>query len=242
MRPELVSHPERAPGLVLGDPLELPADIVLGAHVIIHSGTMIGEGAVVQDHAILGKPQRLGLFSTASRDVSTSTVLGDRVAILAGSIVFSGAELAEDVTVGDQAHIRERTVIGAGTTVGRGSAIDNDVQVGERVRIQTNCYVTAHTVIEDDVFVAPGVVTANDNTMARHPSGQPLVGPTLRRACRVGAAAIICPGVEVGEEAFVAAGAVVAADVAPRSVVMGVPAREVRAVPDEDLLACWRAP
>jgi acetyltransferase-like isoleucine patch superfamily enzyme len=46
--------------------------------------------------------------------------------------------------------------------------------------------------------------------------------------------------VEIGEEAFVAAGAVVTTDVAPRSVVMGVPARAVREVPDEDLLERWR--
>ena len=51
---------------------------------------------------------------------------------------------------------------------------------------------------------------------------------------------MICPGVEVGEEAFVAAGAVVAADVAPRTVVMGVPARERAGVPDEEWIEQWR--
>jgi acetyltransferase-like isoleucine patch superfamily enzyme len=66
-----------------------------------------------------------------------------------------------------------------------------------------------------------------------------LRGATLRRACRIGGGAILLPGVEVGEEAFVAAGAVVTSDVAPRKVVMGVPARMVRDVPDEDLLERW---
>jgi acetyltransferase-like isoleucine patch superfamily enzyme len=68
----------------------------------------------------------------------------------------------------------------------------------------------------------------------------PLTGATLRRACRVGGGVVLCPGVEIGEEAFVAAGAVVIADVAPRAVVMGVPARKVRDVGDEDLLERWR--
>src|SRR5437867_810142 len=62
----------------------------------------------------------------------------------------------------------------------------------------------------------------------------------LRRACRVGAGAVLVPGVEVGEEAFIAAGAVVTSDVAPRAVVMGVPARAVREVGDADLLERWR--
>ena len=65
-------------------------------------------------------------------------------------------------------------------------------------------------------------------------------GPTLRRACRIGGGVVLAPGVEVGEEAFVAAGALVIGDVPARAVVMGVPARVVREVPDEDLFERWR--
>jgi len=86
------------------------------------------------------------------------------------------------------------------------------------------------------VFVAPGVTLTNDDTMGRHGPGYAMRGATLRRACRVGGGAVLVPGVEVGEEAFVAAGAVVVCDVPARAVVMGVPAREVRQVGDEDLL------
>jgi acetyltransferase-like isoleucine patch superfamily enzyme len=105
--------------------------------------------------------------------------------------------------------------------------------------VQSNCYITAGTVIEDDAFVGPGVTLTNDNTMSRHEPGAP-DAPTLGRACRVGGGAVICPGVEVGEEAFVAAGAVVAESVPPRTVVVGVPARRLREVGDEDLLERWR--
>jgi acetyltransferase-like isoleucine patch superfamily enzyme len=107
------------------------------------------------------------------------------------------------------------------------------------VRVQTNVYLTAYSVVEDDVFVGPCAMTTNDDTMARHAPGTQLVGATLRRACRVGGGAVLVPGVEVGEEAFVAAGAVVTNDVPARSVVMGVPARVVRQVGDEELLERW---
>ncbi len=167
-------------------------------------------------------------------------MLGAGATICCGAVVFAGASLGDGVIVGDQAYVRERCRVGAGSVIGRGSGVDNDVVLGERVRIQTMVYVTAHTVAEDDVFLAPGVVTTNDHAMTRHPRGEPIRGPVLRRACRVGGAAVLLPGVEVGEEAFVAAGAVVTRDVPPRAVVMGVPAREVRRVADEDLLERWR--
>jgi acetyltransferase-like isoleucine patch superfamily enzyme len=124
--------------------------------------------------------------------------------------------------------------------VGRGTAIENEVTIGARVKVQTDVYLTARSTVEDDVFVGPGVMTTNDSTMGRHDRDHPVVGCRLRRACRVGGAAVLTPGVEVGEEAFVAAGAVVTRDVAPRAVVMGVPARAVREVGDEDLLERWR--
>ena len=136
--------------------------------------------------------------------------------------------------------MRERSSIGPGSVIGRGSVIDNDVAVGARVRVQSNVYLTAFTVVEDDVFVGPGVNTTNDNTMARHPDDEPLQGALLRRACRVGGSAVLTPGVEIGEEAFVAAGALVTRDVPARAVVMGVPARVVREVGEEDLLERWR--
>ena len=115
--------------------------------------------------------------------------------------------------VGDQAYVRERASIGARTVIGRGSCVDNDVRIGARVKVQTDVYLTAYSVVEDDVFVGPGVCTTNDDTMSRHDKSYALRGATLRRACRVGGGAVLTPGVEIGEEAFVAAGAVVTKDV-----------------------------
>jgi acetyltransferase-like isoleucine patch superfamily enzyme len=229
----------RAPGLLLGEHVQLADDVAIGAGVIVHDGTVVGAGCVIEDRALLGKRPRLAKTSGAHGDVGRLQ-LAPGATVCSGAVVFAGATLGEGAIVGDQAFVRERSSVGAGSVIGRGSVVDNDVSVGARVRVQTNVYITAFTIVEDDVFVGPGVVTTNDDTMARHPPGAPLRGAVLRRACRIGGGAVLTPGVEIGEEAFVAAGALVTSDVPARAVVMGAPARVVRDVGDEDLLERWR--
>jgi acetyltransferase-like isoleucine patch superfamily enzyme len=233
---------EQGPGLLLGEGVELPDDIEIGGHVVIHAGTVVGEGARIQDGAVLGKPVALGPSSTASRELPPPRWVGPGATVCAGAVVLAGARIGAGSVVGDRAHVRERAVVGDGSVVGAGTSIDNDVTIGDRVRIQTGCYITAFSTVEDDVFVAPCVTTTNDNTMARHPPAPEfqLRGALLRRACRVGAAVVLLPGVEVGEEAFVAAGSLVTRDVPARALVMGAPARVVRQVDDGELIERWR--
>jgi acetyltransferase-like isoleucine patch superfamily enzyme len=229
-----------APGLVLSPSATLGEGVRFGAHVVVHDGVVLGDGVEVQDHAVLGKPPALRRGSAAEGRPVAALVVEAGARICTGAVVFAGARIGAGAIVGDQAYVRERTVVGAGSLIGRGTAIDNDVTIGDRVRIQTMVYVTAFSTVEDDVFVGPCAMTTNDDTMSRHDAAYALRGATLRRACRIGGGVVMVPGVEIGEEAYVAAGAVVTNDVAPRSVVMGVPGRVVRQVPDEDLLERWR--
>ena len=229
----------RAPGLVLGEGVHVGADVYFGANVVVHDGVQIGDGCVVEDHAVLGKRPRLPARSS-SRGEFGPLVLGERVTVCSGAVVFAGATIGEESIIGDMAFVRERTTIGTACVIGRGATVENDVRVGDRVRVQTSSYLTAFTEVEDDVFVGPGVTTTNDDTMSRHDHSTPLRGATLRRACRVGGGSVLVPGVEVGEEAFVAAAAVVTRDVPARAVVLGVPARVLREVGDADLLERWR--
>jgi acetyltransferase-like isoleucine patch superfamily enzyme len=231
---------ERAPGLLLGEGVRLPDGVLLGGNVMIHAGTVIGDRARIQDGAVLGKPPALGRHSTASRGATGPLEIGEGVTVGAGAVIAAGTRVGPGAFVGDHAFVRERTVIGEASAIGAATNVDNDVTIGARVKIQTGCYITAFTTIEDDVFVAPCVTTTNDNTMGRHGPDFELRGALLRRACRVGAGSILLPGIEVGEEAFVAAGALVTRDVPPRTLVMGVPAKPVREVADEELLERWR--
>lgn len=228
-----------APGLLLGRDVRIGADVTFGAHVVLHDGTVIGDGCTIEDHVVLGKRPRLAKDSSAQGQVG-ALELAAGVTVCAGAVVFAGAHIGEGAILGDQSFVRERSQVGPGSVIGRGSVVDNDVRVGARVKVQTSVYLTAFTVVEDDVFVGPGALSTNDDTMARHGPQTPLRGATLRRACRVGGGAVLTPGVEIGEEAFVAAGAVVTHDVPARAVAMGVPARVVREVGEQDLLERWR--
>jgi acetyltransferase-like isoleucine patch superfamily enzyme len=204
---------------------------------IVYPGTVLGEGCKVLDHAVVGKQPTLSPRSTAKREPLPPTQVGPGTVISTGAIVFAGTRLGARVIVGDQACVRERVELGDDVVVGRGSLVENDTTVGAMTKIQADAYITAYSTLEEHVFIAPCVVTTNDNFMGRTERRFELMrGPTIRRGARVGGGAILLPGVEVGEEAFVGAGALVTKDVPPRMLVLGVPARAIRAVADDELL------
>jgi UDP-3-O-[3-hydroxymyristoyl] glucosamine N-acyltransferase len=227
------------PRAVIHEGVQIGAGSVIGAGTVIHPGVQLGAECTVEDLVVLGKRPRLRPGSSAAGGELGTLVIGDAATVCCGAVVYAGARIDDRVIVGDQAQVRERSHIGPGTVVGRGSCIDFDVVVGAGALIQSSVYVTGRSVVEDHVFLGPGVLTTNDHTMGRHPHGEPLNGPVFRRACRVGGGAVVLPGVEIGAEAFVAAGAIVTRHVGPRQVVIGTPARPVRQVPDEDLIERW---
>jgi len=205
---------------------------------IVYPGTVLGEGVRVLEHAVVGKQPSLAASSTAKREPLPPAVVGPGTVVSTAAIVFAGSTVGENCIVGDQSCIRERVRLGSNCVLGRGSLIENDTTVGDGTRIQADAYITAYSTLEDDVFIAPCVVTTNDNFMGRTEQRRALMkGPTIRRGARVGGGAILCPGVEIGEEAFVGAGAVVTKDVPPRVIVVGSPARVLRDVDPAELRA-----
>ena len=204
---------------------------------IVYPGTVLGEGVKVLEHAVVGKQPTLSPRSTAKREPLPPAVIGAGAGISTGAILFAGSTVGERVILGDQSCVRERVTIGDDVVVGRGSLVENDTTIGAMTKIQADAYITAYSTLEEHVFIAPCVVTTNDNWMGRTEKrfGN-IKGPTIRRGARVGGGAILCPGVEIGEEAFIGAGAVVTKDVPPRVVVVGSPARVLRDVPEDELL------
>jgi acetyltransferase-like isoleucine patch superfamily enzyme len=205
---------------------------------VVYPGTVIGDGCRILDGAVVGKQPALSPRSTTKREEQPPLELGPDTTVSTGAIVFAGTRIGARVIVGDQACVRERCEIGDDVVIGRGALVENDTTVGALTKIQAMAYITAYSTVEEQVFIAPCVQTTNDNFMGRTERRHELrKGPTIRRGARIGGGAVLCPGVEVGEEAYVGAGAVVVEDVPPRVVVVGNPARVLREVPPEELLA-----
>ena len=204
---------------------------------IVHPGTVLGEGVKVLEHAVVGKQPSLSARSTAKREPLEPTVIGDGTIVSTGAVVFAGTKVGARVILGDQSCVRERVVVGDDVVIGRGSLVENDTTIGALTKIQAEAYITAYSTLEDNVFIAPCVVTTNDNFMGRTEKRHDLIkGPTIRRGARIGGGAVLLPGIEIGAEAFVGAGAVVTKDVQPRMLVVGNPARVMRPVAADELL------
>src|SRR2546425_10134646 len=217
--------------------MSMPTSAEVAPTAVVYPGTVIGEGCRILDGAVVGKQPSLSPRSTTKREELRPLELGAGTIVSTGAIVFAGTRIGERVIVGDQACVRERCDVGDDVVIGRGTLIENDTTIGALTKIQAMAYITAYSTLEEQVFVAPCVQTTNDNFMGRTEKRHELrKGPTIRRGARIGAGSVLCPAVEIGEEAFVGAGAVVVNDVPPRMVVIGNPAQVLRDVSPDELL------
>ena len=177
----------------------------------------LGLGLVHDEGVMLG-------YEAARLQERRPLVLGARAHLRSGTVLYEGTVIGDDFETGHGVVVREENQIGDRVDVWTHSVIDYGCRIGSDVKIHTSVYVAQFTVIEDSVFLAPGVMIGND----KYPlSGAPLEGPVIRRRARVGLNATILPGVTIGEEALVGAGSVVTRDVPAGAVVQGSPARVV---------------
>jgi acetyltransferase-like isoleucine patch superfamily enzyme len=224
--------------VVIGKTVTFGENVVIGNNVVIYDGTSIGSNVVIQDNAVIGKqPTRAKASILPQTAKIPPAVIGSGVTIGTSAIIYANATIEDEVFVADLATIRERVTVGERTIVGRGVAIENDCKVGKRCKLETNCYITAYSELEDFVFIAPCVVTTNDNYMARSKERlDKFKGITVKTGGRIGANATVLPGKTIHEEGAVAAASVVTKDVHTAELVAGAPARKFRKVPENQLL------
>lgn len=146
----------------------------------------------------------------------------------ATAVVDDGATIGDGTRIWHFCHVSAGAVIGAGCSFGQNVYVGDRVRIGDRVKVQNNVSIYDNVTLEDGVFCGPSMVFTNvRNPRAEISRKDEFADTVVRRGATIGANATIVCGVEIGAFAFVGAGAVVTADVAPHALVVGVPARRI---------------
>jgi acetyltransferase-like isoleucine patch superfamily enzyme len=185
----------------------------------------IGSGAVVDPTAKLGERPARSIADLMLR-------IGEGACIRSGSVIYAGSTIGVHFSTGHNVVIREENHIGDHVSVWGNSTVDYGCTIGNNVKIHTCVYVAQFTVVEDDVFLAPGVIIANDPHPGCPRARDCMRGPTIRRGAQVGVNVTLLPFITIGEMALIGAGSVVTEDVPSRALVYGNPARVVGTVDD----------
>ena len=192
---------------------------------MIPKNIKIGNNFEVQDNVILGcKPER--------HIQSLETIIGNNARIRHGTVIYLGSKIGNNLNTGHGAVIREQNEIGDDFNIWNNSTVDYGCIIGNNIKIHCNCYVSQFTTIEDDVFIAPGVIMANDVHPGCELSKKCMRGPIIKKGAQIGCNATILPFLTIGERAIVGAGSVVTKDVPPETVVYGNPARPMGSIYD----------
>jgi acetyltransferase-like isoleucine patch superfamily enzyme len=194
----------------------------------------VAEGCVVQPDCIVGLKYR--------EDCAPAR-LGRGSHLRAGTIIYADVTVGEDFQTGHHVTVREKTVAGDHVVIGTNTVIDGTVSIGNFVKIESNCYIPTHTTIGSRVFFGPGVTLTNDRYPLKLRDEYVPQGPVIEDGVTLGGGVVVLPGVRIGHDSFVAAGAVVTKDVPPLSLVRGVPGR-VTPLPEKlrgrNLALSWR--
>ena len=211
----------------IGKDCVIGKDVIIHHNVILYPGTRVGDGTEIFDGAVIGRPPKgAGNLVHKLESHFEPVEIGTNCVIGSNAVIYAANRLGKNVLIGDGAQLREHGKIGDTALIARLCTTNHHITVKDNSKIMDMTHITARTVIEEDVFVGVGVCSANDNTMRIKGSevGEAAI-ITLKKGCKIGSGSTLLPGVTVGENAVVGAGAVVTKDVPEASTVMGVPAK-----------------
>lgn len=188
----------------------------------------LGDNAELDPSVLLG-------YRPGRRIAKLTLEVGAQARLRSGTVIYAGSRIGTGLQTGHNVVIREQNELGDNVQIWNNTTIDYGCRIGNNVKIHTNCYIAQFTILEDDVFLAPGVTIANDLHPGCAFSGECMRGPTLQRGVQVGVNVTIVPMVTIGEHAVIGSGAVITSDIPPYSLVVGNPGRVIKQV---DSITC----
>lgn len=216
------------PFSIIHDRVVLGNNVIIHPHVVIESGAVIDENVEIFPGAYIGKRPK-GVGAIARRpEYEEKVIIKENCSIGPNSVIYYDVCIGKNTLVGDNASIREKVRIGEFCLISRGVTINYNTCIGDRTKILDLTHITGNCEIGNDVFISTLVATTNDNAIGKVGyDKEHIIGPKIGNGVAIGASANILPGVCIGEEAIVAASAVVTKDVPACTLVMGIPARIV---------------
>lgn len=212
--------------------ISIGADAVIHDFVTIYPEVTIENSVEIFEGAVIGRPPK-GTKATQRKVISEfkPTRIGRYSVISPHSVIYTDVDIGESTLVGDGASIREGCRIGKNCVISRSVTVNYNTIIGDFTKIMDNTHITGNMRIGSNVFISTQVSTSNDNNMGTMGYDESRVkGPIIEDHVGVGAGANILPGVRIGAGSIVAAGAIVTKDVPPKKLVMGAPARIIRAL------------
>jgi acetyltransferase-like isoleucine patch superfamily enzyme len=184
--------------------------------------------AIVAEDARVGESTHIGPYCVIGLDGDDGPVsIGESAVIRSHCVVYRGVRAGDRLALGHGVLVREATVIGDDVSIGSHSVIEHHVTIGAGVRLHSSCFVPEYSVLGDGSWLGPGVRLTNARYPNRVDTKDRLEPVVVADGAVIGAAAVILPGVRVGERALVGAGAVVVRDVRDGTTVVGNPAVEL---------------
>ena len=156
------------------------------------------------------------------------TEIGNNAVIRSHTVIYAGNKIGDNFQTGHLVMIREENDIGDNVSVGTSSVIEHHVRIGNNVRIHSQAFIPEESILEDGCWIGPNVVITNAMYPLSPNVKNELEGAIIRKNAKIGANATLLPGIEIGENALVGAGAVVTKDVPPNKVVAGNPAKIIK--------------
>jgi acetyltransferase-like isoleucine patch superfamily enzyme len=214
-------------------PIRIQAGAVIGPFAVIHGGTTIGEQARIEEHTVIGTPERSYAVGRVRPRRGGGTMIGAGVVIRSGAIVYADVQLDVNVLVGHHTLLCTDVRVGMGTELGHNLTVEHGTRIGRNVRCAPGSHITSGTVLADRVFLGVGVCTINNKTLTcEDPCREPILAPPrFDTAATIGSGSTVCAGVTIGEHAMVGTGSLVTRDVPPGALAYGHPARVHRVAP-----------
>ena len=224
---------------VIADDVKFGENVTLGHNCIIEKNVKIGNNCFIDSNTTIRSDVSIGPSSFIGSNCiigeywmdfcldrqkhNHPLLIGANALIRSGSIIYAGSAIGDNFQTGHQVTIREKAEIGNNVSVGTLSDIQGNCRIGNYVRLHSNVHIGQLSVVDDFVWIFPYVVLTNDPT----PPSENFAGVHVHPFAIVATGSIIMPGLDIGQDSLIGAGAIVTKSIEPYAVAVGNPAKTI---------------